>query len=434
MDFNYYYPQIRNNNCSNYFYNSNPINNYKAFDSFDSRNNYYYDYSCNRNINNNYFIDNVNTSNITNINSKNNAMINNCLSNNNQQLKTNSNSIEDNDILMTEISDNSYDINKIKEPCGIINYGNNCYLNSGLQILATCEKFVKELEKYKGLKSGLISLLNEALDKILKEKIYDPRNFEIYFCKLNNEYLGAQKCSQTFIRRLLRNINNELIKLGDKHFIFDYDLYKPDKTKTIEIQKFSQFIESNKNFPECMAFRLFSGISKSNSYGKCQKCNKTIFDYSFSYFIDQNMYLDNIPESCNFSKVLFENLGNINDLTMNCPGCGKEIEIKEKTKIIKLPEILIFTLERYKDSINYAWINPDDTIDMKIYLDDSVTLTNTKYELFAINIRFGKTNDFGHEICQVKRDGIWYEINDIKAYKKTKDYNNNSYGLFYKRL
>ena len=223
-----------------------------------------------------------------------------------------------------------------------------------------------------------------------------------------------------------------MIKIGDNHLISEYDLYKPEDK--IESQKYSQFIESNKYFPECMALRLFSGISKSHSYGKCKECQRNIFDYSFSYFIDQNIYLDNIPENCYFSKVLFENLGNVNDLTMNCPGCGKEIEVKEKTKIIKLPEILIFTLERYKDRINYAYINPHEIIDMKNYLDNSVTLTNTKYELFAINIRLGKTNDFGHEICQVKRDGNWYEINDTEVYEKTKDYNNYSYGLFYKRL
>ena len=33
---------------------------------------------------------------------------------------------------------------------------------------------------------------------------------------------------------------------------------------------------------------------------------------------------------------------------MDCPGFNEEIKIKEETKIIKLPDILIFTLERYQ--------------------------------------------------------------------------------------
>jgi len=36
------------------------------------------------------------------------------------------------------------------------------------------------------------------------------------------------------------------------------------------------------------------------------------------------------------------------DLTIDCPECNKEIQIKEETKIIKFPDIFIFTLERYQ--------------------------------------------------------------------------------------
>ena len=254
----------------------------------------------------------------------------------------------------------------------------------------------------------------------------------IYFCRLNNEYLYSQYCSQNFIRTLLKNINNELIKFEDKHLITEYNEYKPEDQ--IESQKYLKFINSNNYFQECMTLKIFSGIAKSHSYGECKFCNEHIEEYCFNYFIDQNIYLDDIPNKCDFSNVLFENFGKINNLTMNCPKCNKEIVIKEKTNFIKLPEILIFTLERYKEIVNNTWIKPDEIIDMKIYLDNSVNSARTKYQLFAINIRFGKTSDFGHEICQVKRNGEWYEINDTNVSKKTFDHNDNSYGLFYKRL
>ena len=135
-----------------------------------------------------------------------------------------------------------------------------------------------------------------------------------------------------------------------------------------------------------------------------------------------------------FTKLLFENIGKINNLTIKCKNCKQEIKIEEEIKYIILPEILIFTLERYQEIINNAQIIPDKIIDMKQYLDKSVDITNTKYELFAINIRYGSTRDFGHEICQVKRKGEWYEINDTKTYRKTIDHYDNSYGLFYRRL
>ena len=268
--------------------------------------------------------------------------------------------------------------------------------------------------------------------KKLNEDIYDPKSFLHHFCFINSESSSTQYCSQNFIRTLLNNLNKDLNNIGDKHPITEYSQYKPQNK--IEKEQYFKFIKSNNFFPESMALKLFSGLTKSHSFGLCNYCKEPIEDFSFSYFIDQNIYLDNIYNKCNFKSVLSQNLGNYNNLTMNCPKCDKEINIKEEIKIIKLPEILIFTLERYINNINNTLIEPDEIIDMKEYIDTSVNLGNTKYGLFAINIRFGKSNDFGHEICQVKRNGQWYEINDTNAYIKSRDYNDNSYGLFYKRL
>ena len=323
-------------------------------------------------------------------------------------------------------------IEENQKPCGIINYGNNCYLNSGLQILVTCDKFVKVLEKYKTIKTGFIGLINEAFNKILNGEIYHPSKFLEYFCKIHNELVFAQYCSQTFIRTLLNDLNKDLNLIGDKHYINEYMEYEPQNE--IEKEKYNSFMESNNFFPESLALNLFSGMTKSLSYGRCKYCQEYIKDYCFSYFIDQNIYLDDININCNFSSVLSQNLKNYNNLTLNCPKCHQEINIFEETKIIKLPEILIFTLERYKEKINNTFIKPDEIIEMKEYLDTSVKFGNTKYSLFAINIRFGDSKDFGHEICQVKRNHQWYEINDTDVYKRTREYNCNSCGLFYKRI
>jgi ubiquitin C-terminal hydrolase len=57
---------------------------------------------------------------------------------------------------------------------------------------------------------------------------------------------------------------------------------------------------------------------------------------------------------------------------MNCHKCNKEINIKEVIKIIKLPEILIFTLEWNINKINNSLIEPVEIIDIKEYIDNSV--------------------------------------------------------------
>ena len=51
------------------------------------------------------------------------------------------------------------------------------------------------------------------------------------------------------------------------------------------------------------------------------------------------------------------------------PDCPTEICLEEKTKFIKLPEILIFTIERFQYGKNPLKISPDLTINMNDYKD-----------------------------------------------------------------
>ena len=53
----------------------------------------------------------------------------------------------------------------------------------------------------------------------------------------------------------------------------------------------------------------------------------------------------------------------------------------ETKKIIKLPEILIFSIEN-KDKTTA--IRPDISIDMKKFIEPSLADKNTKYELIAV--------------------------------------------------
>ena len=398
-----------------YYQVINPVNNFINY----VPSNYY-------NSNHNHITNNINYQLINNNNYNENRFAKNT---NSDSINQYNSSIEHNH--QNNITLNTKKILYSKKPCGIINYGNNCYLNSGLQILASCKLFIQEFEKYKGIKSCLFDYLKEAFYKLLNEEIYDPKNFLIYFCKLNNEKIESQHCSQNFIRNLLKKLNDELIRNGDIHLINENQLYKPKNQ--FEKEKYINFISINNYFPESNVFKLFTGITKNHSTGFCKNCKEYNEEITFNYFIDQIIYLEHIPKICKFSTVLCENIGKLNDLTIFCKKCKKEIVIKEETKIIKLPEILIFTLERYQDKINDVEIIPDEIIDMSNYLDTSFNLKKLEYELFAINIRFGKTKDFGHEICQVKKDNIWFEINDITSYERTLVHNHNSYGLFYKR-
>ena len=328
---------------------------------------------------------------------------------------------------------NDYNNSYNQDICGIINLGNNCYLNSGLQILASCRELVHELAKTSsGGSNNIIPYIKNALDSLLSKNMFDPRSFMDHFCSRNSDFIrGAQCCSQNFIRTVITNINKDLLLYSNSEKVSEYYQYGPSGR---EYQDYQKFIRSERIFPETKIQSIFSGMTKSFSKGTCKYCHRSIENYSFNYFIDLNLYLDDCDSRCKFTDVLDSNIGNEVDLSLNCPYCQRNINIKEETKFIKLPDILIFTLERYQGETNNVRIKPSTTIHLDDYIDDNLKCNCTEYELFAINIRYGKSANYGHEICQVKRDGVWYEINDRHGQRINGPSNeDSSYGLFYRK-
>jgi ubiquitin C-terminal hydrolase len=317
-----------------------------------------------------------------------------------------------------------------KEICGIINIGNNCYLNAGLQILSRCYPLLKELLKSNFEKDELMKLLVESMITLLfkKDKYYNPTKFIKCFCKRNKEFIvGQQNCSQDFIRTVLRNINETYEKK------LRYEDYYPNNAK--EFNAYKTYIIENKIFPESKPYSIFNGILKIEVSGMCTNCKTKINDYSFSNFVDQHIYLDSFTTKCRFSDVLRKNIGKENKASMNCPKCKEKIRLKSVSKFVKIPDIFIFTLERYLIR-NKVPIEPDDFINIDDLVDKSLHIdhNNCVYELFAINIRIGDDISFGHEICQIKQKDKWYTIDDGDSYERQKQFNEYSYGLFYRKI
>ena len=170
---------------------------------------------------------------------------------------------------------------------------------------------------------------------------------------------------------------------------------------------------------------------KSHFKGVCKKCGNVVNYYSFNYFIDKNMNLDSIFKPCYFEKVLkfdFSNKSAIKD----CQKCDGKVQIDETTKIVKLPEILIFTLERNLNGTNDIKVRPNEILDFRRYVDENLN-TYPKYILFAKTIRLGSTKKYEHEIYQIKINDIWYEFNESTITPKKNDYDDCIYGLFYKK-
>ena len=312
---------------------------------------------------------------------------------------------------------------------GLINIRNNCYLNAGLQILARCYPLVMELldcncEKNDLLKSFLNTML---LILFTKNKLYNPTEFMECFCKTNKEFvIGQQNCSQNFIRTILKNVNNMNEKVCGNKYYFPTGLEK---------EQYERYIKENNILPESKAYSFFSGIQKIKLEGECPNCKNKILNYSFNSFVDQTIYLDAFYNRCYFSDVLKMNIGQKNKSLMKCPECQKKFYLNTVSSFVKIPEIFIFTLERYLIR-NKVPVEPDDNINIYKYVDECLDCDkgDCNYELFAINIRIGEDLSSGHEICQVKEKEKWYTINDNSIYIKKKDFNEYSYGLFYRKV
>ena len=313
---------------------------------------------------------------------------------------------------------------------GLHNIGNNCYLNAGLQILSRCYPLLKELLRLDYEKDQLIKLLVRTMKDLLfgKEKFYNPNNFIRCFCKRNPEFVVSQQsCSQDFIRTILRNINNSF----EKKILFKS--FNPENSD--ELKAYETFINKNKIFPETKAYSIFSGILKIQINGECSNCNNEINNYSFNSFVDHIIYLNSISVKTRFSDLLRKNIGQKNKASMRCPNCKENIQTYSLSKFVKIPEIFIFTLERFLVR-NRTPIIPDKFINIYDLVDESSNISKNKcnYELFAVNIRLGDDLSFGHEICHIKEKNDWYTINDMQSYIKNEEYLENSYGLFYRRI
>ena len=338
-----------------------------------------------------------------------------------------------------EVIDNNNDVYENDIICGIENVGNNCYLNSGLQIILRCKPFLDEIQKIDNKKFSFVYKFKEVLLNLQTNEKYNPSKFIKYFCDKNENYLeGAQCCSQSFIRTLINNINKDIIEQNDQKYIISSNEIEYKAENSDEKKAFEKFIKNNKIFPQSKALNIISGITISITNEICNSCknkNKESRDYSFQDFIDYHIYLDKINNKSKFKDILYENIGKKIKIKIDCSNCNKKISTYEETTLIKIPKILIFTLERYLNKKNDVSIIPDKILDITDYVHESLKEKEKKfeYELFAINIRLGKTANFGHEKCVVKLKDIWYEIDDEKYFRidNLENYYKDSYGLFY---
>ena len=281
------------------------------------------------------------------------------------------------------ISDNGCTYSLKNHPTGIKSIKNYSYFISGLQIIASCEIIKKILNDRRYNENKFIYLLNDTFEKLNhnhSSPLLDCSNLCEYL--IQNGILNSNNKegdSQAFIEILIKNIN-----------------------EAIDIDFLSIF-----------SFR-------TEILGQCYYCKKEINKKDdISFDITKKIKFDNTRK---YIDIIEQKIRSRNEIL--CPYCYNKIE--EYNKKVKLPEILIFSIEK----------NEKNKL-IKFFVENEVMMQGVRYQLFAINIKLEKNPQTIHYICQVEMEGRWYEINN--EYVRTiirpgEGCNDRICGLFYKKI
>ena len=336
-----------------------------------------------------------------------------------------------------------------KSLTGLVNLGETCYMNAGLQNLIHCIPFInqlfdllngsKELFEQKLISNSFINLCL-SLIKIdnynLKYNLnsYDPISFRNSFCRNHIQYSDhEQHDSLEFIRILLDDISKEL---NQTKIISKYkELSTEGKTKEQQNLEYNEFYLCREN---SIIVKVF--YSQIMNIFVCQ-CGDT--SYSFEKILDIPLLF---PKETNEKEI------NLDDLILNyfegediswnlpCQKCGKkDLSRNKKIKITILPSVLIFSLQRFNPATGVKinkYINFNEVIDLKQFCDNDFFngKLNAQYKLFGISNHSGTIN-FGHYYSYTRVGNNWFEFNDsfVKLINLT-FFSKSAYFFFYEKI
>ena len=290
---------------------------------------------------------------------------------------------------------------------GLNNIGNNCYINSVIQVLKNIPKFTYNFTKINNNSEKFLTSFKNLLINMCNPNIssFSPLDFKTNLGIECKRFSGNDQYDSTIFYISLLNIIHRKINKAKRE---NFKKLDPSKYKNKNLQEGFEiwkdyFLSKNQSFIFDLFYIYYASVVECNScHDKTQTFQTTNF-LDFPIISEKNL-IKNLEEC-------FDNYQMVKNLSDKCSKCYKSA-LYQQYIILEIPPVLIINLKRVGE--NCAYFNE---IDIPFTLDMSEIVKNIKfnsiYELRGF-IKHSGNENYGHNYAYCKNmfDDKWYKYND----------------------
>jgi ubiquitin C-terminal hydrolase len=303
---------------------------------------------------------------------------------------------------------------------GLINIGFTCYMNSFLQLLFHCPKFINELKKVldivknKGVTNNLFKIIENPNSK------NNLINFKSSLRNISVEYSKyIQNDSQKFGMDLLNEIINEIKDENSSYLTTESQDETNSNCKINPTKEYMCFLNKYQN--NLVPIEEMFLINEYKISKRKFENEKILFEKDLDIKLHfpkkiSSYYSFSLKELLDFK---YHNMNFSNNI-----------------KICKFPDILIITIIRAElgEKFKSYKVNYPNILQLKDYADTNITkFEKYEYILLGVNKKKGYSREHGHYYCEIKIGNIWYKFDDSIVTKDIpfRNSSNEVVGLFY---